>query len=213
MTRFPIGTLLRLTVALLLIVGPAYWAIQQEAQMRNLKVVKEGVLYRSGQLSLPALKRLIHDFGIRTVVCLRERTRPNSAEEEKYCLKEELNYLLIEPLHWEVDADNHAEVDEGINKFLDVMRDPTNHPVLIHCFAGIHRTGGYCAAYRMEFDHWDNADALAEMKACGYARLDEEPDILGYLQRYRPSWRVPPMNELAIPTSTSSAVRKPHKTS
>jgi hypothetical protein len=79
-------------------------------------------------------------------------------------------------------------VEEGVRKFRAVLNDERNYPVLVHCFAGIHRTGAYCAIYRMEYEHWDNVQALAEMKACGYTNLDEELDILGYLEQYRPSW-------------------------
>ena len=75
------------------------------------------------------------------------------------------------------------------------MADPANYPVLIHCFAGVHRTGAYCAIYRMEHDHWSNEKAIAELKSCGYVNLDEEWDILGYLEQYRPSWRNPETNE------------------
>jgi tyrosine-protein phosphatase SIW14 len=71
------------------------------------------------------------------------------------------------------------------------MADPDNYPVLVHCFAGIHRTGAYCAIYRMEQEHWDNADAIVEMKAYGYYNLPDERDILGYMEQYQPTWKKP----------------------
>jgi hypothetical protein len=33
------------------------------------------------------------------------------------------------------------------------------------------------------------------MRACGYSTLDDEWDILGYLERYRPAW----MDDSAAP--------------
>ena len=69
------------------------------------------------------------------------------------------------------------------------MDDPANYPVLVHCFAGIHRTGAYMAVYRMEIDRWDNDAALDELRACGYRHLDDEWDVLGYLESYRPRWK------------------------
>jgi protein tyrosine/serine phosphatase len=179
-----LGTFVCVLIVVVLIGGPVVYALNQQSQMRNFRVVKDGVLYRSGQMSLPALRRAIHDYGIRTIVCLREGNRPVDAAEEEYCVKEELNYIRIPPLHWE-GLDGIAPVDEGIRTFLDVMRDPRNHPVLIHCFAGVHRTGGYVAVYRMEMEGWDNDRAIAEVKACGYVNLDNEGDILAYLERYR----------------------------
>jgi hypothetical protein len=44
----------------------------------------------------------------------------------------------------------------------------------------------------MEFDHWSNADAIAEVKAGGYVNLDKEDDVRTYLEDYQPSWRKNP---------------------
>jgi hypothetical protein len=44
------------------------------------------------------------------------------------------------------------------------------------------------AIYRMEYDRWPTAAALEELRACGYSNLDDEWDILGYLEQYRPRW-------------------------
>jgi len=181
-------TLLGVAVTLLLILAPLAYALRQRAETRGFKVVRDGVLYRSGQMSLDALKRQIHDRNIRTVVCLRDavpgRPTPDRTEEE-YCLKQGLRYVRIPPRHWEA-ADGSSPADEGVRTFLDVMSDANNYPVLIHCFAGVHRTGAYCAVYRMEFEGWSNEEAIAELKGLGYAHLDEEWDILTYLERYRP---------------------------
>ena len=83
-----------------------------------------------------------------------------------------------------------AAFGENLDAFLRVVDDPANGPVLIHCFAGLHRTGVYCAVYRMEFDRWSNSRAIAEVQACGYANLYEELDILEYLENYQPAWNV-----------------------
>ena len=83
------------------------------------------------------------------------------------------------------------------------MADRNNYPVLIHCCAGIHRTGAYCAIYRMECEHWSNAQALDELHRFGYEHLYDEWDILTYLEDYRPSWKEPPE-----PVATTPPARK-----
>jgi protein tyrosine/serine phosphatase len=185
----PLRTLVGIAIVLALIAGPIGYAFHTQTQLRNFRVVCPGVLYRCGQPSLPALKRLIHDYGIRTVVTLRDsyeagKPPPDLAEEE-YCKREGLLHVRISPRNW-WGPDGVPPVDEGVRTFLHVMSDPNNHPVLVHCFAGIHRTGAYCAIYRMEFEGWSNERAIEEMKSCGYFNLDEELDILGYLERYQP---------------------------
>jgi protein tyrosine/serine phosphatase len=178
-------------VTALLIGGPILFARYDQSQIRNLRVVRDGVLYRSGQLSLSGLQRVVHDYGICTVVSLRDAYHigdpPPDRSEEAYCNDHGITYCRISPRTWWAPA-GFIPADEGVRKFRDIMDDPTNYPVLVHCFAGIHRTGAFCAIYRMEYQHWTNEEAIREVKALGYNNLEDEWDILGYLERYRPSW-------------------------
>lgn len=182
-----------IVIVLALIIVPIVYAVHEGRQMKNFRVVREGVLYRSGQLSRQGLERVIHDYGIRTVVTLRDAHAPGQPPpdqaEQRFCEKNDINYVRIPPRSWDA-PDTAAPAEEGLRTFRAVMSDPNNYPVLVHCFAGIHRTGAFCAVYRMEFEHWSNERALAEMKACGYANLDNEWDILDYLESYRPSWKM-----------------------
>jgi protein tyrosine/serine phosphatase len=181
--------LFALVVIPTLIGGPVAFAFHEQNQRRNFRIVESGVLYRSGQVSLPALKRLVHDYGIRTVITLRDSYLPGKAPpdlaEEEFCRKEDINHVRIPPRRW-WSHEGTPPVDEGVQRFLEVMSDPKNYPVLLHCFAGTHRTGAYCAIYRMEFEGWSNAEAIQELKANGYTNLEEEWDILGYLEQYQP---------------------------
>jgi protein tyrosine/serine phosphatase len=181
------------TVLFLFVVGvPLAYGLRHQSQYRNLRLVREGVLYRSGQLSLGALKSVLNDRGIRTVITLRDSDTPGEPPpdlaEQRYCEAEEINYVRISPRNWWAPG-GAVPAAEGVRVFLSVMDDPANHPVLIHCYAGIHRTGAFCAVYRMEFDHWTNAEAVAEMKALGYRDLGDEWDLLSFLERYRPRWQ------------------------
>lgn len=187
-------TLLGISAVALLIAAPVVQSVRQQRKLRNFRVVREGVLYRSAQMPLDGLKKVIHDYGIRTVVTLRDShdpgaTPPDSAEEA-YCIAQEIDYLRLPPYAWEDPHDPRgpAPVEKNVREFLAVMREPKNYPVLVHCFAGVHRTGAYTALYRMEFERWTHAEALAEMRACGYTTLDDEWDILGFLEGFRPSW-------------------------
>jgi tyrosine-protein phosphatase SIW14 len=180
-------------IAGLIVGGPLVYSSYRHAARRHFHVVEEGILYRSGQLTLDGLKRVIHDHGIKTVITLRDAPPrrgqpPPDLEEEQYCRAQELNYLRISPKPWWA-TDGSVPAARGVQQFLEVMRDPANYPVLIHCFAGIHRTGAYCAVYRMEFHRWDNPRAIAEVIAHGYDNLNDEMDLLTFLENYRPAWR------------------------
>jgi tyrosine-protein phosphatase SIW14 len=187
-------TLSRAVTVLLALIIPGLVALQFSAQTRNLKVVREGILYRSGQMSTAGLRRARHDLGIKTVVSLREPTGAGHGaadlREEEFCKHEEIHYHRIILGKWYAE-DGSTPAEQGIRRFREIMADPTNYPVLVHCLAGIHRTGACCAVYRMEQEHWTNAQAISEMKQAGYATLDDEWDILGYLEVYQPTWKQP----------------------
>jgi len=191
MYRWKIGLAVALTAAI--VIGlPLGHAHHRQAHLRNFKVVRPGVLYRSGQLSLDGLDRLIDAFGIRTVVSLRDsddgHSPPPDAAEEAFCRKVDVHHVRIAPRSWWPEYDGPPPAEQGVTTFLKVMDDPANYPVLVHCFAGVHRTGAMVAVYRMEFERWTNAEALQELRAGGYKNLDRELDVRTYLETYRPRW-------------------------
>lgn len=177
-------------IVLALIIAPAVFAVRQEVQTRHFRVVRPGVLYRSGQMTKDGLLRILNDYHIKTVINLRDGLSDRDKAEEAFCKSEEVNFVRILPSRWG-DEGGCVPVESGVRRFREIMSDPANYPVLLHCFAGIHRAGSYSAIYRMEFEHWSNEQAIAEMKACGYTNLDEELDILGFMEQYRPTWMPP----------------------
>jgi protein tyrosine phosphatase (PTP) superfamily phosphohydrolase (DUF442 family) len=174
-----------LLILMLVVGGPLWYRRQAHAHRRNFRVVEANVLYRSGQLTLAGLEKVIKDRGVRTIVNLRDGdARPDQAEEA-FCRGKGLHYVRIQQKPWWA-SDGTIPGEEGMNKFFDVMRDPKNHPVLIHCFAGHHRTGTYVALYRMEFNGWSNDRAMKEMYNLGYTTIREDLDVCAYLENYQP---------------------------
>jgi tyrosine-protein phosphatase SIW14 len=184
--------LFSILIVVLLVGGPLAYASYRKAHIRNFRVVRDGVLYRSGQLSPIGLKTVLEDHAIKTVITLRDAYQPGNAppdwEEEQYCREQGIGYYRIPPRNWWA-PDGSVPAEEGVRKFLEIMDNPENRPVLIHCFRGVHRSGAFCAIYRMEYERWSRAEAIAEMQACGYTNLDDEWDILSYLEQYRPRWQ------------------------
>jgi protein tyrosine/serine phosphatase len=174
-------------IAALLVVavaGPIAAGLHQRDELRHFRVVREGVLYRSAQLTVPGIRRAIKDHGIRTIVNLRDGNTRVDRDEESFCQQAGIRFVRIAPLSWD-GVQGSAPVDAGLKTFLDVVADPANHPILIHCFRGIHRTGSYVAIYRMEYENWPLNRALNEMQALGYVQLDEHHDVRGYFQHYK----------------------------
>ena len=189
-----LSKLVGVCVILVAILVPAWVGYRSTLALRNLRVVREGVLYRSGQMTISGLRRAAHDLGIKTVISLRDAHHPGEAapdaKEEAFCSKEEIAFHRIVLGRWYA-ADGTTPAEVGVREFREIMADPSNYPVLVHCLAGVHRTGACCAIYRMEQEHWSNERALREMKESGYDTLDDEWDILGYLEIYQPTWKEP----------------------
>ena len=177
-----------LALAFFIVGAPLLYRLIENREFRNFRTVREGVLYRSGQLSLDAFDRIAHDYGIRTVISLRPALPgqlPPDWKEEEFCHHQDIKYIRLPPKHW-WGENGPAPADENVREFLRIIDDPKNYPVLVHCFAGTHRTGAYCCIFRMEYDHWDRADAINELYRCGYEHLFEEEDVHGYLETYVP---------------------------
>lgn len=171
------------------IAAPILFAQKQIQAQKNFRVVRDGVFFRSGQMKLTALSKLAAQHGIRTVVSLRDAEKPGDpppdADEEAWCRQQEITYLRLSPKSWE-PKNGEAPVVSNIREYLSLLDQPDRYPMLIHCFAGIHRTGAYTAIYRIEKEGWPVERAMDEMRALGYDRLDEEKDILGFFENYQP---------------------------
>jgi tyrosine-protein phosphatase SIW14 len=179
-----------LIITVSIIAGPIAYARVRERQVRNFRVIEEGVLYRSAQPSPGGLDRLIHDHQIRTVISFRHPPRtgadPPDKWMEEYCAQRGIKHIRIVPRSWAPEGKGHVPAEEAIREFLEVVRNPRNHPVLMHCYRGVHRTGAYCAVFRMDVQGWSNEEALNELTAQGYDHLDKEEDVRGFLQGYKP---------------------------
>jgi tyrosine-protein phosphatase SIW14 len=155
---------------------------------RNFRVVEPGKLYRSGQMPTHGLEHTIREYGIRTVICLRD-TRDDgkpSVEtgEAEFCECAGVKHHILTPAKWVSVEGGPVPVEGNVQKFLSIMDDPENHPVLVHCFAGIHRTGGYVGVYRLRYHGWTPEEAIREMKSMGSVRTKFDDEIPSYLRAF-----------------------------
>lgn len=183
-------TILGLVVATI----PISIAMGLQQEKRHFRTVREGFFYRSGQMTVPGLARTVHDLGIKTVITLRDGNKPDDPPpdlaEENWCRQNGLNYHRFRPLAWEGFDGSPAPVESNISKYLKVLGDYESYPIMLHCFAGIHRTGTYAAIYRMEVEHWPLEKAVQEMRACGYTQIENDLDLCGFIMGYRPGERM-----------------------
>lgn len=146
-------------------VGLAGWMIVLDRHNRlvwdHWDVVKPGILYRSGQLSVDQLTEAVKRFGIRTVVNFQLGGRELNAERDL------ARTLGVGFVNLPMPGDGFGE-ESQFRKVLEVIDDPQRRPVLVHCARGTCRTGSAVALYRFERDGWTIHDVAAEMKRQTY---------------------------------------------
>lgn len=144
---------------------------------KRLRVVDPGRVYRSGQMTADGFTDAVERYHIRTIINVQDEfPDPDIAvnfwsrrtiKESDLCRTLGVRYvhlmptLLPRPL---IPAQRPAAID----RLLNVLDDETNYPVLIHCHAGLHRTGLLSAIYRMEYQGWTTDRAFLDMKAQGF---------------------------------------------
>ncbi|GBD35704.1 hypothetical protein HRbin36_00818 [bacterium HR36] len=170
----PISKAQSCVIALLLgilVVGSVGYYRLRYAESKRLRTVDPGKLYRSGQLNARGLQRTIQRFGIRTVINLREEA-PNphlaGCSEAHLCQRLGVTYIFLYCDSLSDEQYQAGQWPEAARLFLDIVRRPENQPVLVHCQAGLHRTGVLCAVYRMRAQNWPPEAAWQELRLNGY---------------------------------------------
>ena len=75
----------------------------------------------------------------------------------------------------------------ALTEFLNLVNDPANQPVYVHCVGGRHRTGVMTAAYRMTHDGWSAAQAFTEMKQYKFGADFLHPEFKEFVYGYQPN--------------------------
>ncbi|MEZ6044072.1 MAG: dual specificity protein phosphatase family protein [Planctomycetaceae bacterium] len=133
-------------------------------------VVYEGELYRSGQLSGALVERTLGDHQIDVVIDFTGEEPGNLDQQAEIAACHKLH---IEHHRFPLKGDGTGDIETYAAAVHSVEEAVRNHKrVLVHCAAGIHRTGGVLAMYKLhvrnespesissglqEFGFWDQA--------------------------------------------------------
>lgn len=188
------------TVAALAILLAACWGgaeLWWIYHAKRFQEVRPGVLYRTGQPSEEGFRYLVRSKHIKTIVTLQsfepklrqghyDPGQPSGRMESEFAhdlhVKFE-HWPLGDEACWPWPAPWHFEA------FFKLLDEPANHPVLLHCQGGRHRTGTLSAIYRLEYDRWPVDRVLKEMYSFkfGPPAPIQEQNLRTYYPRPRPS--------------------------
>ena len=118
---------------------------QSQAQFINaVREVKSGELYRANQISTSDFKDTITKYGIKTLINLRGSHPEESwwVEENQLAEKMGINFVNI-PM-----GAKSIPSRENLIALLDAYKNAPR-PILIHCKAGVDRTGEAVALYQI----------------------------------------------------------------
>ena len=180
-------------------------------QGKRLRVVTEGKFYRSGQLPASGFRNAESKYKIRTVINLQEEARDPLIPQRAFAKPSVRQSDVLAGLNVKsVSLDGGVLEDHPepggrpavIDEFLEVIdgiRDKhwnkgEPHAVLIHCKAGLHRTGLLTAIYRLEYENRTLPEVIEELKANGfgtYAATEANDYIKRFLLDYKPGKRWP----------------------
>ena len=143
--------------------GAVVWYVHEYYPTRHFSVVEAGVLLRSGQPDRHGLAEAIQNYHIRTVVNLRGPDANESwyGVEANYCRRKKLTLVDI-PMGFTGGEADH------LREFLSVATDANFLPVLVHCEAGVARTGFAVAGYRIAVKKWSYEQAMHEAEDIGF---------------------------------------------
>ena len=153
----------------------------------HFETVTPGILYRSGSLSNDNLNFVADRYQIKSIVSLRlngeTSPQPNWYEmEQSFCEAKGLNFFHIPMLG------KRPPTDEQLEKWLAILSDQANHPILVHCAQGVTRTGVMVGTYQIEFQGSPNKDVWKNLPRFG-RDFDTPPDrqaIKNYILNYQP---------------------------
>lgn len=146
---------------------------------KRLHTVVEDRIYRSGKLTPAAMRQVVENNDIRTVVDLGawEPGTPEEALADAVAAE-----LGVDRIVFDLEGDATGDPNAYLHT-LRIMTDPDRQPVLVHCGAGTERTGCTVILYRHIIEGVDVDEAYAEAESVGH-RQRRNPRLKAVLDRW-----------------------------
>jgi protein tyrosine/serine phosphatase len=156
------------TVGVLLAVS-----VYRTARWKRFSVIVPERVYRSGQLTKGQFDAALFRLRLKRVICLA----PEHLDFERdLCAKRGVDFHFFD-----MPSDGMGRV-EYYQRVLELMSDEEFQPVLVHCNAGVARTGASSALFRVLEQGWPIEKALAELAS--FERLGRiDPQLKNHVQQ------------------------------
>jgi len=190
--RRQLGPRLAIVFLVALVIGGAYvWRCHVSTY--HLATVDPGVLYRDGNQSPCQFETAVRKVQPRTVISLVDETE--EADENKPQFESEKNFLETKGIRLERIPIKLGgwPTKKDVDRFLEVVNNPDNQPVLVHCAQGVRRTGIMAAAYQMKQLGYDKERAKQSILRFGHSDRTAN-DVIRFIDEYDPATGAVPEN-------------------
>lgn len=171
-------------IVVALAIGGAYrvWnrTLRDQLFPKRFVEVETGSLYRSGQIAPRLVRDVLREHSIGLVVWLSDydQRKPYHRAE-----KQAIDELGIERLNLHFRGNGTGEVDHYVEALEAISRaEEEGVPVLVHCAAGIRRTGAVMALYQLLVEGKPPEVAYQELVRFGENGLGES-SLVPFLNR------------------------------
>jgi protein-tyrosine phosphatase len=183
------GALRRITrssvlLALAIMTALGIWYYRQHKRYRHFAEHQPGMVYRSGWLDADTLREVIADEQIRVVLnlCCADEMSSSQWDAERRVVRQCGAKLLELPMPVGVRADDHS-----IRTFVDVLGNPANYPLLVHCQHGVTRTAQLLVIYDVAYRGLTARDSLRAMPLFG--REDHNVQVRAFARDFERRYR------------------------
>ena len=128
----------------------------------NFETITEGKVYKSGVIPPDELETYVKKYKIKSIVDLRfpgTGDDVNNPENVAELEAEKSAVAKINGVNYFNDGSDQVPTKENLVLFYKIMDNPSNYPVLIHCYHGVGRAELYSAVYRIEYENMDKDKA------------------------------------------------------
>jgi hypothetical protein len=155
----------------------------------NFETISEGKVFKSAVIPPDEIADYVEKYNIKSIVDMRfpgtgdDQNNPEipielTAEKEAIAKIKGVNYFN--------NGSDQIPTQQNLDYFFEIMDNPDNYPVLLHCYHGVGRAEMYSALYRIEYENWDKNDArLATRTFVKFSSFDIGKPKGDYLMNYQ----------------------------
>ncbi|MEM5564479.1 dual specificity protein phosphatase family protein [Psychroserpens sp. AS72] len=155
----------------------------------NFKSIAENKVYKSGVIPPGEIENYVNMYNIKSIVDLRfpgtDDLENNPEIPEELTLEKNAVEKIGNINYYNVGAEQ-VPSQEAVDKFLKIMDNNDNYPVLIHCHHGDGRAPLFSAIYRMEYENMPNEEARDETRVLvKWSSFDDGKPKGEFLKNYK----------------------------